>query len=186
MENQEKLLDWLVEPKMFRQVFCKSSPTTNGTYCVTIKIPGTTSKDQWHVVNLVGYYFSDCVKFSTYYKFYFVGYENGALFTQIGQSAKIRLPRTEGVPIKDLPLDFQCRGDESNLAQCNVTYGSRECNINYNSVFLVCNKPPIALCPEGQTPFDGYCYEMNTIPENFTTAQSSCKAKGGALLEITR
>ena len=186
MENQEKLLDWLVEPKMFRLVFCKSSPTTNGTYCVTIKIPGTTSKDQWHVVNLVGYYFSDCVKFSTYYKFYFVGYENGALFTQIGQSAKIRLPRTEGVPIKDLPLDFQCRGDESNLAQCNVTYGSRECNINYNSVFLVCNKPPIALCPEGQTPFDGYCYEMNTIPENFTTAQSSCKAKGGALLEITR
>ena len=131
--------------------------------------------------------FSDCMKCSKYNKkLYFVGYENGALFTQIGQSAKIRLPRTEGVPIKDLPLDFQCRGDESNLAQCNVTYGSRECNINYNSVFLVCNKPPIALCPEGQTPFDGYCYEMNTIPENFTTAQSSCKAKGGALLEITR
>ena len=111
-----------------------------------------------------------------------LGYDLGALHFDVGQNSAFRLRQQ----IRDQSWTIGCHGEEPNLSKCmrNVVAEDR-CNRTNHAVYLVCNRPSMALCQSGYIPFQEKCYRMVQQPLPFLEAQNFCKNDGNAhLVEI--
>ncbi len=106
-----------------------------------------------------------------------LGYDLGALSPSQGPNLEPLSPN-----VQNQSLRIQCRGEESNLAQCQLTPTSGSCLF---PVGLVCNQMPLTLCPFGFVPFDNKCYGFRQEKLNFLQAQAFCQSQNnGHLAEI--